>query len=185
MKAFYRACVAGWGGRTDHTQTVTTTRAPAVLKTCGMTLKQLLLPYHLTLGYVVPWQSFISISHVFSNESSSGLWKKMHNHTGCICSSSLHCVFSCDPLKRSHKRMQSHIDHIYLVLLCCVFSYAPLNRLLVKMKNYIGCNGLTFPRRVLSNGPLNGVAEKSYCHICCTCKAFSHYVFSNELSDWI
>ena len=98
----------------------------------------------------------------FSNESSSGLWKKMHNHTGCICSSSLHCVFSCDPLKRSHKRMQSHIDHIYLVLLCCVFSYAPLNRLLVKMKNYIGCNGLTFPRRVLSNGPLNGVAEKSF-----------------------
>ena len=75
---------------------------------------------------------------VFSN----GLLQRMHTHTGCICFTFLHCVFSnvfsdCLP-----ERMQSHIGCICLTFLHCgahnVFSNVSSNCLPEKRHSHIG-----------------------------------------------
>ena len=62
----------------------------------------------------------------------------MHSHTGCICLSFLHCVFSNVSSNCLLEWMQSHIGCIYMIFLQCVFSNVSSKRLHAKMYSHTG-----------------------------------------------
>ena len=67
-----------------------------------------------------------------------------HNHIGCICLASLHCVSSNVSSNGLPERMQSHIDCICLAFLHCASSNVSSNRLSERMHTQTGCICLIF-----------------------------------------
>ena len=80
---------------------------------------------------------------VFSNVSSKHLYKRMQNHIGCICSTSLRCAFSNVSSNRLPESMHSHNDGICLSFLHCVFSNVSSKCLPGRRHSYVGCSCLT------------------------------------------
>ena len=70
----------------------------------------------------------------------------MHNHTGCISLTFLHCVFLNVFSKRLSRRMKSCIGCICLTFLQCAFSNVSSNCPRQWMHNHTGCNDLAFLR---------------------------------------
>ena len=79
---------------------------------------------------------------VFSHVSSDPLPDRMHNHIGCNCLSFLRCVLSNVSSKRWHKKTQNHIGCICLIFLHCAFRNVAWNGLHGRMCTYIGSNFL-------------------------------------------
>ena len=73
--------------------------------------------------------------------------------------------------------MQSHTGCICLTFLHCVYSNVFSNRLPVKMQSYIGCICLTFIHSVFSNVSSNCLPEKKHNYTGCTCLTFLQCVF--------
>ena len=86
-----------------------------------------------------------------ANVSSKRLHKRMHNHTGCICLTFLHCAFSNELSKRLHGRMHNHTGCICLIFPHCVFSNASSNGLLDGMHSHTGCICVSFHHCVFLN----------------------------------
>ena len=68
----------------------------------------------------------------------------MHNHTGCICLTFLHCVFLNVSSNYVHKRMQNHTGNICWIFLHCVLSNVSSKHLDQSMHSHTGCICLTF-----------------------------------------
>ena len=72
--------------------------------------------------------------------------------------------------------MQSHTGYICLTFLHCVFSNVSSNRLHEMMHNHIGCICSTLLHCVLSNVPSNSLPWRMYIHIGCIYLAWRHYL---------
>ena len=82
---------------------------------------------------------FTVLHCVFSNVSSNGLPKKMHNYTDCICLTFLHCAFSNVLSSRLPEGMQNHTACICLSFLHCVFLSVSSDSLPEEMQSHINC----------------------------------------------
>ena len=96
----------------------------------------------------------------------------MQIHTGCICWTFLHYVFSNASSKHLHNRMHSHIGCICLAFLHCGFSNVSLNCRPEVMQSRIGCICLAFLRCVFSNVSSNCLPQLMQSHIDCTCLTY-------------
>ena len=95
---------------------------------------------------------------VFSNVSSMCQPGRMHNYTGHICLTFLHCVFSNVSSNRFPERKRSHIVCISLICLQCEFSNVWTNYLAKGMHSYIACICLAFLDCASLNVSLNCLA---------------------------
>ena len=77
----------------------------------------------------------------------------MQSHTGCICLTFLHCVFSNVSSNRLPEQMQNHTGCICWTFLHCAFSNVSSNDLLEKRQSHTGCICLTFLHYVFSMSP--------------------------------
>ena len=109
---------------------------------------------------------------VLSNGSSNGLPQRMHNHIGCICSTFLHCVFSNEPSKRLHEKIYNHTDCICVTFVHCAPSNVSSNCLSEMRHSHIGCICSTFLHCAFWNVSSNGLPEKRHSHIGCICLTF-------------
>ena len=87
----------------------------------------------------------------------------MHNYTGCMCLTFLHCVFLNVTSNCLPDRKQSHTDYICLTFLRCVFSCAASKRLGQNMHNHIGCICLASLHCVFSNVFSKQLSSNIYC----------------------
>ena len=89
-------------------------------------------------GCIITLVTFVGLfATVHFHVSSNHLLEKMHNHTGCICLTFLHCAFS----------------------------NVSLNLLLQMMHSYICCICSAFFHHVFSNVSSNHLQEKKHIHI--------------------
>ena len=86
----------------------------------------------------------------------------MHNHTGCICLTFLHCGSSNVPIKNLDQSMQNHTGCICLTFLHCGFSNALSKSLPECMHNHTGCICLTFLHCGSSNVSLNCLPKRRF-----------------------
>ena len=130
----------------------------------------------------------------------------MHNHTGCICSTFLHCDFSWvsltdemqivwtyaiflqsdfsnAPSKQLSKQKQSHIGCICAIFLLSEIAYVSLSYSHKRLHSRIRCIGLTFRQNEFSYVSSSGLPKKRHSHIGCICLIFPHCGISNVLSE--
>ena len=101
----------------------------------------------------------------------------MHNHTGCICLSFIHYVFSYDFSKHLGQSMHSHIGCICAAFLYCAFSNESPNGLLERRRSHIDCICLAFLHCAFSNESSNGLPERMHNRTGCICLTFLRCVF--------
>ena len=106
----------------------------------------------------------------------------LHSHTGFICLTFLHCVFSNASSNVLPERRHKPISCIYLTFLHCVFSNVSAKQCHRQLQSRIGCIFFTFlhcgVHNVFSNVSSNCLPQKKHNCIGCICLAFLHCVFS-------
>ena len=110
----------------------------------------------------------------------------MHNRTGCICLTFLHCASSYVSSKNFGQSRHSHIGCICLIFLRCAFSNVSSNCLNHSMHIHIGCICLSFLHCEFLNVSSNCLPEKRHICIGCICWIFLlHYLcFSRQHLHW-
>ena len=111
-----------------------------------------------------------------------GRSRTTHIHTGCICLTFLHCVFSNEPSKRLDQSMHIHTDCIFLTFLHYAFSNESSNCLPERMHNHTGCICSIFLRCGFSNVFSKHLHKRIQSYTGCICSTFLHCAFSNVSS---
>ena len=109
----------------------------------------------------------------------------MHNHTGCICLSFLHCAFSNVSSSCLPEMMQNHTGCICLTFLHCVFSNVSSKNLNQSMHNHTGCICLSFLHCVFSNASSNRLRYMMHTHSSCICLIFLCPLSLSLKRDWL
>ena len=104
-------------------------------------------------------------------------------HTGCICLTFLHCVFSNASSKNLDQHRQINTGCICLTYLHCTFSIMSSNCLPENRHIHIWMHSFGFFQRVFLNGCSQHLHKKMRCRNDCICFTFLHCAFSNVSSN--
>ena len=104
-------------------------------------------------------------------------------HTGCICLTFLHCVFSNASSKNLDQHRQINTGYICLTYLHCTFSIMSSNCLPENRHIHIWMHSFGFFQRVFLNGCSQHLHKKMRCRNDCICFTFLHCAFSNVSSN--